>query len=144
MNLIAAQPDKTTLQDSDLPTMLMTVGGTHWTLPGAILEGLWSIGDHHLAATTDDVPYEDGLHLCLLSPKGEVTEEIQALSLYATGTFEFLGIDGSTLQFRFYDTPPWQLAIADQPQFRLPFAGLVKGTRRRPVALWSRLSVTEG
>lgn len=143
MELIAAQPDSTTVQDSAFPTMRMTLGSTHWTLPGAMLEALWSIGTEHLAITTDDVPYEDGLHLCLLSPQGEVIEEIQALSLYATGAFDLLSTAGQTLQFRFYDTPPWQLTISDAPQFRLPFAGTVKGTRRRPFAFWSRLSVTE-
>ena len=143
MELTPVQPDSVSVNDSEIPTMRLGIGQTQWTVPGAIVEGLWQLGSEHLIATTDDVPFEEGLHLCLLTADGTVDEEISVFSMYSTGTFELHGLSGPVLDFRFFDTPVWHLTVEPEKQLRLPFSGTLKGTRRKPIKLWSRLALHE-
>ncbi|PTX57858.1 hypothetical protein C8N43_2531 [Litoreibacter ponti] len=113
-----------------IPSAKISWKDTVWTVTGAVLEGAWSFGSELLVATTDDVPYEDMLHLCLLAPNGSVIEEVSFGGMYATGSFELLGLSGPTLQFRFINHMDWQAKVLDRPKRRFPYFGDPAGVSR--------------
>lgn len=126
--------------DGEIPQATVTRGIHSWTVAGAILEGAWSFGDEILVATTDDIPYEEGLNFSLLSPDGRVVEQVLIEHMYTTGSFESLGTEGANLRFRFFGDTDWVLRVKESPQFRLPFFGDPRGVVR-PWGTWKRLLI---
>ena len=114
--------------------------GQGWSVPGAVLEGAWGIGQDILCATTDDTPYEEALHFSLLGPNQSV-EHLTLGAAYATGVFAAHGVQGNTLRFRFFGSQIWSITVEQRPRVRLPFLNDPAGVSR-PLRLRTRLRVS--
>lgn len=104
---------------------------TDLDLPGAILEASVRFGDDFLLFLTDDVPFEEGLHICLIDPSGRLLDHVDLLAIYATGTLEELRrVAEDRMNFRFFDGPPMQVRVLPKPRLMLPSMGLASGIHR--------------
>ncbi len=104
-----------------------------------MLEGAWAIGTDIITATTDDVPYEEALHIALHTPGGN-TEHLTLGAAYTTGVFRLTQATGTTLTFAFFGDTYWRVTVLNTPAFRLPLWRDPKGVSR-PLRLRSRLRV---
>jgi hypothetical protein len=105
-------------------------------LPGAVLEAAFEcvgLGDAHLLLfLSDDVPFEDFLHLHLLDAQLALLDSASLGAPYSTGTFVQQGEPGKReLHFRFIGQADWTVELLDQAETRLPFFGEPPGVHRR-------------
>jgi len=94
---------------------------TSLILPGATLEAAIELPHGWLVFLTHDIPYEEGLEICLVSSTFELLDRATLAAPYSTGAFENLEITSPTsLCFDFLGERPWQLDLLENPRFRLP------------------------
>jgi hypothetical protein len=129
-SLITLDDVQLTALEGEDPRAQVARAGTTWTVDGSVLEGAWSFGAELLIATTDNIPYEEGLRFSLLSPDGSVVDEVELSHMYATGSFTLLGTEGATLRFRFFGGTDWLLRVCESPRVRVPFLGDPRGVGR--------------
>ena len=90
-------------------------------LPGATLETSLEVGFGWLLFLTHDIPFEEGLEICLVGANFELLDRAALLPFNATGNFGSLEIvSDRILRFRFTGKGLWQLELLDHPGFRLP------------------------
>lgn len=116
----------------DLPRSVARHNGTSWTIPGIVLEGAWSFGNEILVATTEDVPFEEALHFCVLGEAGKVLDHIRLGGIYQTGAFTLIPTGSAALRFRFFGDADFELTFSDRSAWRIPFFGDPKGVYRAP------------
>ena len=88
---------------------------------GAVLEAAFATHDYCVLFMTDDVPYEEGLTIHLLTRDYRYVESAGLAWPYAAGAFRYPQVTGErSIQFRFFDFPV-VLEILPRPQFRIPF-----------------------
>lgn len=80
-------------------------------IPGVVLEKAFVLKDgRFLVVSTDDCPYEEGIHVTLLQPDGTVDERIDRLHAYHAAVLtELLPLSDDTLQ----------ITISDQERLRV-------------------------
>lgn len=105
-------------------------------LPGALLEAAFEcegLGDARLLLfLTDDVPFEDFLHLHLLDAQLALLDSASLGAPYSTGTFALQGEPGARdVRFRFIGEAEWTVTLLDHAETRLPFLGEPAGVHRR-------------
>lgn len=127
--------------DQEQLNAVLVRGDDRWTISGVILEGAWAIGYELLVVTSDNIPYEDMLHIALLAPGGCVVEQLDLGGIYTTGSFEALGLDGRALRFRFFNEMDWRVEVLDTPRRRIPYLSDPKGVRRG-LGLSTRLAIS--
>lgn len=115
----------------EIPRSIAEFNGNTWTVPGIVLEHAWSLGRELLVATTDDVPFEDALHFCLLAPDGTLADEVELGGIYSTGHFRLLGVQRASVRFGFFDKTDWELTVAESPRLHLPLLGDPRGVTRK-------------
>ncbi|MGD1924396.1 MAG: hypothetical protein ACFB03_09415 [Paracoccaceae bacterium] len=125
----------------EMPKALARLGDKTWHVDGAVLEGAWSFADAYLLATTDGIPYEDGLHFSLLSPD-RVEETVSLIAAYATGTFRLHGVLDREIAFSFFGDTQWTLRVLAAPVMHVPFFGDPRGVSR-PWTFTKRLVVED-
>lgn len=104
---------------------------TDLDLPGAVLEASLRFGDEFLLFLTDDVPFEEGLHICLIDASGGLLDRVDLLAMYATGTLrDMQPLADGRVNFRFFDGPLMQVRVLPMPKLMLPSIGLVSGISR--------------
>lgn len=108
---------------------------------GVVLEAALVSHDRHLLFTTDDVPFEEGLHIQLFDPGWARIDHADMVWLYATGTFRDLRIVApEALTFVFFDGPAIRLDLLAVPVRRL-LPGGPRGVHRDFAARrWFELS----
>ncbi len=116
--------------------LLMDGVRTPQALAGAVLEACFlceDIGDAHLLLLlSDDVPFEDFLHLHLLDQRLAPLDSASLGAPYSTGSFSLLGPPGEReLHFRFIGQADWTVTLLDHAEARLPFLGEPPGVHRR-------------
>lgn len=84
---------------------------------GAILEAQYTDGHRHILFVSEDIPFEETLHIYLMSSNLQL---IDSLSLYASYSPGILGnitvTQPNTISFSFFNAEEtWQLDIADKP-----------------------------
>lgn len=105
-------------------------------LPGALLEAAFEcegLGDAQLLLfLSDDVPFEDFLHLHLLDAQLALLDSASLGAPYSTGAFALRGEPADhALRFRFIGQADWTLELLDHAETRLPFLGDPPGVHRR-------------
>lgn len=90
--------------------------------------------DRFLLFLTDDVPFEEILHIALIHLQQGMLEMISLGGIYTTGSFTRLKVEDNAVHFHFIGDTTWTVRIAEKPFFRLPFTGDPRGTGR-PFAL---------
>lgn len=89
--------------DGELPRMRVALREQPLSalIPGAVLDAQASLSDGgHLLVTTDDVPYEETLHVVLLDADGRILEE-HRVTRPSPGVVRDVTAEGDTLSFRF-------------------------------------------
>lgn len=127
-----------TPSDTSAPSVQLHFDGrpAAQALPGARLEAAFDcagLGDAQLLLfLSDDVPFEDFLHLHLLDAELALLDSVSLGAPYSTGRFALLGEPTDrTLRFRFFGQADWTLQLLDQAETRLPFLGDPPGVHRR-------------
>lgn len=93
-------------------------------VPGAILEAQFETAQGFLLFTTQDVPFEEQLDICLLAPDMALRDRATLAHAYTTGTFADCRIESdSSLTFRFFGTQRLRIQLLDRPTWRLPWLG---------------------
>lgn len=102
-------------------------------LEGIVLEGQFRCRHGYLLLTTEDVPYEEGLHMTLVDPAWRVLDQLEASLPYNPGIVKDMAVaDEDELRFEFMGQV-WSLAVLPRPR-RLP-QGAVPAVHRP----WQRL-----
>ncbi len=100
-------------------------------LPGAVLEAAVHWQDHYLLFITDDVPYEEALHIVLLDAQWRPVDCATLGGPYTTGSFSALSLLApSTVRFRFIGDTDWELELLSASVFRIPLLGDPVGVTR--------------
>lgn len=101
-------------------------------LPGAVLEAAFSVDGRTLLFLTEDVPYEDALHLHLLDERLALVDSATLSAMYSTGSFKFLAVEPPrSVRFRFFGGTDWTVELLDAPAMRLPLVSEPRGVHRR-------------
>ena len=107
----------------------------HCKLAGSCLDAQYQCTLGFLLMSNEDTPYEEGLHITLLSPSLDVLDTIEISHAYAPGSIRNLRIVGkNSLEFTFFGGDNWRLTILTSPQ-RWSFNQLKPGVAHR----WKRL-----
>lgn len=103
-------------------------------IAGIVLEGQFRCRHGYLLLTTEDVPYEEGLHMTLVDPAWQVLDQLEASLPFNPGIVKDMAVAGEDeLRFEFMGQV-WSLAVLPQPR-RLP-QGAPEPAVHRP---WQRL-----
>ncbi|HVJ50986.1 MAG TPA: hypothetical protein VM689_00895 [Aliidongia sp.] len=115
------------------------------TLPGRCLEAQYALErGEFLLFLTHDVPYEEGLEICLLGSDLRLIDRITIVWPYATGHFREPAIRSKhSLSFRFMGDHRWVVEVLSSPRLHLPFLSDPRGAWR-PFRLWTRLILRAG
>lgn len=123
----------------------LVLGGveTAFDVPGAVLEAAFAVGDENLLFLTDDVPFEEGLSICLVDQVGKLQDHVTMAAAGATGTLHAVRRMGShQFAFSFFPDMPLQVTVLTRPRIILPRIGLRTGIHR-PFSLNGRLIVVD-
>ncbi|MDA8455862.1 hypothetical protein M4R22_13905 [Acidovorax sp. GBBC 3334] len=101
------------------------------TVEGAVLEAAFRCASGYLLFTTDDVPCEEFLGIHLFSHTFELLDTATLGSMYSTGSFLLLGVEGTdTVRFRFIGGTDWRLKVLPRPRLRVPLLPEARGVSR--------------
>lgn len=104
---------------------------TDTIVAGAVWEACVGCDSYYLLFMTDDIPYEDALHIHLLAPDMRLIESAQIGAPYATGSFRSLQLDGSdAVSFEFMGSTTWTVRVWDRPRRHIPFFSDPRGVSR--------------
>ncbi len=116
--------------DYELATSLITIAGqtTQEPLEGTVLEACVQHGNRYLLFLTDDIPFEDSLHIHLLDECLNRLDTITLGTPYATGHFRNLICeDSGKITFEFFGGCEWEVIVLTKKRLRLPFASGPRG-----------------
>ncbi|MEZ5627219.1 MAG: hypothetical protein R3E34_06810 [Rhodocyclaceae bacterium] len=114
---------------------------TDTIVAGAVREACVGCDRYYLLFMTDDIPYEDALHIHLLDPDMRLVESAQIGAPYATGSFRSLQLDAlGAVSFEFMGGTTWTVRVWDRPRRHIPFLSDPRGVSRR-LRFSSRLQI---
>lgn len=116
------------------PRSLLLLDGrdTGTVLPGAVLETAVRTGDALLLFLTDDVPFEEGLSLCLVDADGKLLDEVRVLASATPGALtDVTRLQDNAIAFEFHAGVPMLARIEPKPRMMLPTFGLAHGIHRK-------------
>lgn len=100
-------------------------------VPGAVLEAAAQWQSFTLLFTTDDVPFEELLHIHLLDAQLNLLDSATVGGMYSTGSFSLLeSAEPDTLRFRFIGDTDWSVQVLPEPGFRVPLLSDPTGVSR--------------
>lgn len=124
IELFGLDPDP----NEDAPRSRLVFRGelTPQRVAGVTLEAQFRINDKYLLLVTEDVPYEEALHVYLLDDRLRILDELELSNTYTPGILRDLRvIAADELEFAFFGEDRWRLQVYDAPRRRLignPFA----------------------
>ena len=90
-------------------------------LPGAVLEAVIQTNSEWLLFLTHDVPYEEGLEICLLDERFQLLDRATIAAPNVTAAFEHLEIvSDRKVRFEFLGKRAWTASLLKGTSFRLP------------------------
>jgi len=124
--------------------LLFDGAATGTTVPGVVLEAQYGCDPLYLLLTTENIPYEEALHILLLDQRFRVLDHLELSHAFAPGTLTDVeqGGDGR-LRFSLFGGDRWELEVLPAPRrLRLDEAPTgVRGRMRRLLAP-RRLAIT--
>jgi hypothetical protein len=97
-------------------TLLSRRLGRQIEVPGAILHGQFSGPAGLLFLTTENVPYEEALHVLLFNQMLEQTDHLEVSNKLTPGALSDLCLNSSgTISFSFFGGDLWQLTVLEAP-----------------------------
>jgi hypothetical protein len=122
--LSAPPPDLTPLQsfflapvpvgENETPRSKVLLDGTptSTTVPGVVLEAQYRYGEGYLLLTTENIPYEEALHILLLDQHFRVLDHLELSHAFAPGTLTDLEPAGDgRLHFSLFGGDRWELTV---------------------------------
>lgn len=116
--------------DQELPMSFAVIAGqtSEEALEGIVLEACVQYGNQYLLFMTDDIPFEDSLHIHLLDENLNRADTATLGAPYTTGHFRNLICeDSAELTFEFFGDCVWQVSVSPEERLRLPFISGPKG-----------------
>lgn len=105
---------------------------------GVVLEQQFTCSHGYLLLTTENSPYEEGLHIYLLDRKAGVLDYLQLSHPYAAGILcNVEVVDAGQLQFSFFGSDRWRLTVLNSPRYKIPSSPF-SPVKRRMRSLFSR------
>lgn len=88
------------------------------SVPGVVLEAQYTCGEWHLLFTTEDVPFEEALHILLLDRQLHRLDDVELSHLYAAGALTGLETSGDepAARFSFFGGDRWELRVLSAPR----------------------------
>ncbi len=125
-----------TQQDDDSPSITSQIylgnSATNVFIDGVILELCLSWNNYYVLFTTDDIPYEESLHIYLLSKTLVILDSLTLSAIYSTGTFKLIElIEPNEISFLFFDQAKWKIVISHESELHIPFFSDPKGVHRK-------------
>jgi hypothetical protein len=101
-------------------------------LDGLTLEAQLALDDGSaLLLLTENSPYEEGLHVYLLSPRGTVEDALEAGAAFSPGILELRGAGSDWVDLRFFRNDlVYHVEVGRRPQLRLRLPAGWKYKRR--------------
>ena len=100
-------------------------------LAGAVLEAAVAWNESYVLFLTDDISFEDSLHIYLLDANFQPQDTASLASMYATGSFSALTLmPPDQLGFRFFGDMDWSIELLSRPKARVPFLSEPAGVKR--------------
>ena len=111
--------------------MLVNGAPSATALSGVVLETALWWEDHLLLFLTDDIPFEEGLHIYLLDERLQIVDQVHMVGAYTTGVFTAVDLTKEdTVRFRFFGGIVWTLTLLEQDEFAWPFFSDPRGVWR--------------
>ena len=111
--------------------LLFDAALTGVTEPGVVLEAQYRYGELHLLFTTENIPYEEALHVLLLDPRFNLLDHLELSHPYASGVLTDLHQAGEgRLRFSLFGGDRWELSVLPAPR-RLTMDEAPTGVRGR-------------
>lgn len=102
--------------DKTPSTQIRWNNGVELELLGSTIEDCISVGDQTLIFLTEDCPFEEALHIALVSADGALLDHVEVSSPYATGSYKKLkDFDGEGMTFSFFDNVSTRLSLSQKP-----------------------------
>lgn len=112
------------------------------SIPGVTLECAVAWNKAYVLFTTDDIPQEDTLHICLLAENLALLDYVNLGSIYSTGHLSGLKVEEpDKIHFRFIGGVAWTIRLSSTPAFHFPILADPKGVSR-PLRLSTYLHLT--
>ena len=115
-----------------VPRSELVIGGRNCgeSVEGLVLEAVYPVAVGYMLFVTDDVPFEEGLHLHLVDHDGKLLDTIFLGAAYTTGSLsELRRIAPDLFRFSFFENQPLRLQVCEASRFRWPCQGGVSGAR---------------
>ena len=131
--------------EQDIPRCILSLRGvsTGKKLNGAVLEAALSWNENFIIFLTDDILFENALHVYLLDADLDVLDSATLCSMYATGIFDSLRlIEPNTVLFRFFGDADWSIEFQPKEVARVPYFFEPAGVTR-PFGLYRRFIVRD-
>ena len=103
-------------EDGPASELLVNDQSTGVVLPGVTLEAQYRFGDRYLLFTTENVPYEEALHILLLDQGFRRLDHIELSHPFAEGTLSDVRARDAQVQFSFFGGDFWELSVAPRPR----------------------------
>ncbi len=119
-------------REESISDILLNGVKTGTSIEGACLELVTKCRGGYLVIMTDDIPYEDSLHIHLLDDKAGCIDSANIGAMYSTGSFENPVIEGENcISFQFIGDTRWKVELLGYKEWRIPFFSSPKGVSRR-------------
>ncbi|MFD1216878.1 hypothetical protein [Microbulbifer celer] len=92
-----------------------------WQIPGVVLEDQYQLSDGRmLAFTSDNCPYEEGLHILLLKTGHDEFEQVDlglenTPGIYTNGKV----VSESVMEFQFFNNENYRVEVVEKPRLQL-------------------------
>ena len=118
-NFVSVESQK--LPSDKTPKIVLRCGNRTIEVAGAVLETQFSDGDRHLLFVTEDIPYEESLHILLVDSELLLIDSLVLSENYAPGILKNIcAIQPNKIVFSFFDAKErWHLTVADKPFIQL-------------------------
>lgn len=116
--------------DQEIIKSFATIAGrtSEEPLEGIVLEACIQHGNQYLLFLTDDIPFEDSLHIHLLDEDLNRVDTATLGAPYSTGHFRNLTCEVSgEITFEFFGDCVWEVSVLPEKRLRLPFISGPKG-----------------
>ena len=120
--------------DTQLATSELLLDGkpTGLIVDGAVLEAAVEWQSCRIAFFTDDIPFEDMLHIYMFDADMTLIDAAVLGGMYSTDTFAKLNLQPpDALTFRFIGGITWRMELLTEREFALPFLSDPRGVSRK-------------
>jgi hypothetical protein len=97
--------------------LLMDGKATGISLPGVVLDAQFRCGDSFVLFTTENIPYEEALHITLLDGGLRALDHVELSHQFAAGALTDVQMGGDTqVRFSFFGGDLWELTVLGAPR----------------------------